>query len=202
MTSSTPSHEPSHSSTDARSAHVSPRDPAHPNASSEALLRPPRRGLGLDSLIAAAAVVVVAATGGALTRLDAWYFALKQPPFKPPDWVFGPAWTTLFFLIAWSAVVGWRAGSMLAPSPRRRMLWLFALNGIANVGWSLLYFFLQRPDWALAEVVLLWGSIVALILHLRRYAPKAALLLLPYLAWVSFAALLNFEAVRLNGPFG
>jgi tryptophan-rich sensory protein len=158
----------------------------------------PARRLGIDSLVAALAVIIVAGTGGALTRLDEWYFALKQPAFKPPDWVFGPAWTLLFFLIAWAAVVGWRAGARLDPSPRRRMLLLFAINGLANVGWSLLYFFLRRPDWALAEVVILWGSILALILHFRAYAPRAALLLVPYLLWVSFAALLNFEAVRLN----
>ncbi len=161
----------------------------------------PARGLGRDSLVAAFAVIVVASVGGALTRLDEWYFALRQPSFKPPDWVFGPAWTLLFFLIAWSAVIAWRAGGQRLPSPRGRMLMWFGLNALANTGWSLLYFFLRRPDWALAEVVLLWGSIVILILHLRPYAPKAALLLLPYLAWVSFAAVLNFEAVRLNAPF-
>jgi len=158
----------------------------------------PARGLGIDSLVAAIAVIIVAGTGGALTRLDDWYFALKQPAFKPPDWVFGPAWSLLFFLIAWAAVVGWRAGALREPSPRGRMLTLFAVNALANVGWSLLYFFLRRPDWALAEVVILWGSIVALILHFRSYAPRAALLLVPYLLWVSFAAVLNFEAVRLN----
>lgn len=160
--------------------------------------QPRARRLGLDSLIAALCVIAVASVGGALTRLDAWYFALKQPWFKPPDWVFGPAWTTLFFLIAWAAVVGWRVGAMQSPSPRRTMLFLFGFNALANIAWSFLYFFLQRPDWALAEVVVLWGSIVALILHLRRYAPRAALLLVPYLLWVSFAAVLNFEAVRLN----
>jgi len=158
----------------------------------------PARGLGIDSLVAAVAVIIVAGTGGALTRLDDWYFALKQPAFKPPDWVFGPAWSLLFFLIAWAAVVGWRAGALREPSPRGRMLTLFAVNALANVGWSLLYFFLRRPDWALAEVVILWGSIVALILHFRSYAPRAALLLTPYLLWVSFAAVLNFEAVRLK----
>ncbi len=173
--------------------------PSPPSLVTDAPEADPRaRGLRLDSLIAALCVVAVASVGGALTRLDEWYFALKQPWFKPPDWVFGPAWTTLFFLIAWAAVVGWRAGAARTPSPRRTMLWLFGLNALANVGWSLLYFFLQRPDWALAEVVLLWGSIVALIVHLRRYAPRAAALLVPYLLWVSFAALLNFEAVRLN----
>lgn len=179
-----------------------PIDPdTHSNAPSPSeLVEATRRGrLGLDSLIAALAVVIVASVGGSLTRLDDWYFALKQPSFKPPDWVFGPAWTLLFFLIAWASVVGWRAGAARVPSPRGRMLALFALNALANIGWSLLYFFLRRPDWALAEVVLLWGSIVFLILHLKTYAPRAALLLVPYLAWVSFAAVLNFEAVRLNG---
>ena len=157
-----------------------------------------RRGLGVDVVIAAIAVVAVAGTGGALTRLDAWYFALKQPAFKPPDWVFGPAWTLLFLLIAWAGVVGWRAGAHRLPSPRARMMMLFALNALSNIGWSLLYFYLRKPDWALLEVPLLWGSIVLLILHFRPYAPKAAWLLAPYLAWVSFAAVLNFEAVRLN----
>ncbi len=159
---------------------------------------PPARGLGIDSLVAAVAVIIVTGTGGALTRLDDWYYALKQPAFKPPDWAFGPAWTVLFFMIAWAAVVGWRAGSRRDPSPRLRMLTLLAINALANVGWSLLYFFLRRPDWALAEVVILWGSIVTLILHFRPYAPRAAVLLVPYLLWVSFAAVLNFEAVRLN----
>ncbi len=156
---------------------------------------------GRDSAVAAAAVVVVALTGGGLTRLDAWYYGLKQPWFKPPDWVFGPAWTILFTLIAWAAVLGWRAGRHRRPSPRRRLITLLVLNGILNIGWSLLYFFLQRPDWALLELVPFWASIIALMVHLRVYTPRGAWLLTPYLLWVSFAAVLNFEAVRLNGPF-
>ena len=160
-----------------------------------------RRRFGVDGVVAALAVISVAATGGALTRLDAWYFNLKQPWFKPPDWAFGPAWTILFTLIAWSAVIAWRAAQDQAPRVRLRMLALFIGNALLNVGWSLLYFFLQRPDWALLEVVVFWASIVLLIAHLRGYAPRAAWLLVPYLLWVSFAALLNFEAVRLNGPF-
>ena len=103
-------------------------------------------------MVAAFAVIVVAGVGGAFTRLDEWYFALRQPSFKPPDWVFGPAWTLLFFLIAWSAVIAWRAGGQRLPSPRGRMLMWFGLNALANTGWSLLYFFLRRPDWALAEI--------------------------------------------------
>ncbi len=154
-----------------------------------------------DVLVAAAAVTVTAAVGGALTRLDSWYYGLAQPWFKPPDWAFGPAWTLLFALITWSAVLGWRAGAAREPSPRRGMVRWFLLNAFANVLWSLLFFTLQRPDWALIEVPLLWTSIVMMMAHLWPYARKAALVLLPYLAWVSLAALINLETVRLNGPF-
>jgi tryptophan-rich sensory protein len=154
-----------------------------------------------DVVVAAAAVTLTAGLGGALTRLDAWYYGLEQPWFKPPDWAFGPAWTTLFALIAWSAVLGWRAGGTTEPSPRARMVGLFALNALFNVVWSLLVFFLQRPDWGLIEVPFLWASILLIIIHLWPYARKAALLLLPYLLWVTLAALINLETVRLNGPF-
>lgn len=160
-----------------------------------------KRKIRSDVLIATIATLVVAFIGGALTRLDAWYFALKQPAFKPPDWVFGPAWTLLFILITVAAVWAWRAAQNL---PGRRM-WLvsfFTINAVCNIAWSGLYFFLRRPDWALIEVVFLWLSIVVLIAHLWPYCRRAALLLVPYLAWVSFAALLNWAAVRLNAPFG
>lgn len=154
-----------------------------------------------DVLIASAATLAVAFTGGALTRLDAWYFALKQPSFKPPDWVFGPAWTLLFILITIAAVWAWRAADE-TPARRRRLVWLLGANAVCNIVWSGLYFFLRRPDWALIEVVFLWLSIVLLMMHLWPYCRRAAWLLVPYLAWVSFAAVLNLAAVRLNAPFG
>jgi tryptophan-rich sensory protein len=85
---------------------------------------------------------------------------------------------------------------------REILVGLFALNGFLNLMWSLIFFRLQRPDWALAELVLLWLSIAALITVCGRHSRLAAWLLLPYLAWVSVAGLLNWEVVRLNGPFG
>jgi translocator protein len=150
--------------------------------------------------IAAAAALFVAALGGLMTELGTWYYSLKQPPWKPPDWVFGPAWTTLFALMAAAGVTGWRH----APDRRSRdtLLALFALNAFLNVLWSLLFFRLQRPDWSLIEVPFLWLSILALIVVVARYATLAAWLLVPYLAWVAFAALLNWQTVKLNGPFG
>jgi tryptophan-rich sensory protein len=156
--------------------------------------------LSLPSLVAAALALSVAATGGALTILDDWYFSLVQPSFKPPDWAFGPAWTVLFILMAISGVMGWRAAES---SPRRpTLLALWAFNIVCNLGWSLLFFYLQRPDWALVEVVFLVASVYLLIWHLRPYSPRAAVLLLPYLAWVCFAAAVNLGVVVLNGPFG
>ena len=82
------------------------------------------------------------------------------------------------------------------------MLVLFGFNAFTNVLWSLLFFRLRRPDWALAEVSFLWLSILLLIVYLGRFSPRSGWLLAPYLAWVSFAAVLNLAVVRLNGPFG
>ena len=84
---------------------------------------------------------------------------------------------------------------------REWVIALFALNGFLNVTWSALFFRLKRPDWALAEVGVLWLSIVLLIVVLARYSKPAGVLLAPYLAWVAFAAMLNLAIVQLNGPF-
>lgn len=151
-------------------------------------------------LVAAVAAVAVAGLGAFLTEIGPWYRSLVQPRWKPPDWLFGPAWTTIFLLIAWAGVRAWEE----APdsSSQRCVLALFALNGVLNVLWSLLYFRLRRPDWALIEVVPLWLSILLLIVAFAGWSPTASWLLVPYLVWVTFAAVLNRATVRLNGPFG
>ena len=150
--------------------------------------------------VAALAALFVAVLGGLMTDLGPWYVALKQPAWKPPDWAFGPVWTTIFALAAAAGVIGWRR----APSRAEReiLLMLFAANGFLNVFWSLLYFRLHRPDWSLFEVPFLWMSVLVLILVLARFATLAAGLLTPYLLWVAIAALLNWQTVKLNGPFG
>lgn len=151
-------------------------------------------------LVAAVLALAVASLGGALTEIGPWYRHLAKPWFQPPDWLFGPAWTLIFALCALAGAHAWtRAPDRRA---RVRVAALFALNAVLNVGWSLLFFRLKRPDWALAEVALLWLSIAALIVILGRQAPRLRGLLAPYLAWVSFAAVLNAAIVRLNAPFG
>lgn len=144
--------------------------------------------------------------GGLLTTIGAWYNALRKPSWQPPGWLFAPAWSVIAACTAAAGVLAWDS----ARSERDRVgtALLFALNGALNILWSGLFFRLRRPDWALGEVVPLWASIAALMLGLpRRPGTSVASsgvtwLLAPYLGWVTVAAALNLEVVRLNGPFG
>ncbi len=151
------------------------------------------------ALIAAGAVTIFALfVGGVSTRIGPWYYTLHKPLWNPPDWLFGPMWTLIGVLATWSAAAAWTS----APQAHTRILWLFGINLISHMAWSPLFFTLQRPDWSLAEVPLLWLSILALIVGLAPFSALAAWLLVPYLAWVSVAAALNLAIVRLNAPFG
>ena len=154
----------------------------------------------LPAGVAAVTTSLIAALGATITVLGPWYQALRQPPWAPPDIAFGPAWTLIFGLCAISAATAW----MAAPNrdTAQTVIGLFALNGFLNLTWSFLFFRAQRPDLAGYEVWLLWASIAALIVVCRRFSPAAAWLLVPYLLWVSFAAVLNQAVVALNGPFG
>ena len=154
----------------------------------------------LALLLAFALSYATAGIGAALTDLGPWYFALKHPSWKPPDAAFGVIWSSIFTLCAISAWLAWQAAD--TPALRRRVLVLFGVNAVLNIVWSALYFKLQRPDWALFEVVFLWLSILALMIGLAPYTPFATWLLLPYLLWVSFATFLNWTIVRINPPFG
>jgi len=145
---------------------------------------------------AAVAAVSVATLGGLATELGPWYYSLRMPPWKPPDWLFGPAWTLIYGLSAMSAVSAW--WNSRSQANRFRVLFLFAVNSLLGIAWSVLFFSLRHPDWALFEVLFLWLSIVALIVGLFPISPAASWLLAPYLIWVSFAAVLNLAVVQLN----
>lgn len=150
--------------------------------------------------VAAAAAVFVGVLGSTVTDLGPWYQGLEKPDWQPPGPAFGAIWTAIYALTAAAAVFTWRRAPRGAE--REWLIGLFALNGFLNLLWSLLFFRLQRPDWSLIEVVALWLSIVALIIFTARHSRLAGVLLTPYLIWVSLAAVLNYEVVRLNGPFG
>jgi benzodiazapine receptor len=140
-----------------------------------------------------------AALGSALTRpsLPTWYAALAKPKWNPPSSVFAPVWTTLFAMMA---VAGWLVWCEQGRRPRAvaRALVLFGVQLVLNVGWSWLFFYLRQPGLALIEVVVLWAAIAATILAFRRVSALATVLLVPYLLWVAFAAVLNLSLWRLN----
>lgn len=149
--------------------------------------------------VAGSVVTVVAVLGGLLTEVGEWYESLKFPSWRPPNWLFGPAWTLIFLLIAASGVVAWERA--VDARTRSLLLVLFGINAVLNVAWSGLFFKLRRPDWALAELVVFWLSIVALLIFISGISRTATLLMLPYLLWVTFAGFLNLRMVQLNRPF-
>jgi len=142
--------------------------------------------------------LIVGGLGGAATEIGPWYFQLQKPSWQPPDWLFGPAWTTIYVLTSIAGVKAWRRADQVQ---RRYFMGALLLNLVLNLLWSLIFFTSQRPDIALIEVVPLWLSILLMVLLVRSYSPVSALLVLPYLGWVAFAAYLNWTIVTLNAPF-
>ncbi len=142
----------------------------------------------------AAFLLVTFAVAGFAAQFEpgAWYQEIRKPGFTPPSWVFGPAWTLLYTAMAVAAWMVWRAvgwGAELA---------LWALQLALNGAWSWLFFGLHQPSLALAEIVLLWLAIAATLAAFWRVRLAAGVLLVPYLAWVSFAAMLNASIWLLN----
>lgn len=138
---------------------------------------------------------LLAATTGATFRPGDWYEQLKKPSWRPPNWVFAPAWAVLYLTIAVSGWLVWRtAGFAGAAAP----LSIYLLQLGLNAAWSAIFFGMRRPDLAFVEIILLWLSIVATIAAFHPVNAAAAWLLLPYLAWATFAAVLNFTVWRMN----
>lgn len=157
--------------------------------------------MALSSTIALITFFVLsfaAASTGAVFRPGAWYANLRKPSWTPPNWAFPVVWSVLFCAIAVSGWLVWEAGGAAAwPA-----LTLYALHLLVNAAWSFLFFGMKRLDWAMGEVVCLWLMIAVMIAAFAQFSMPAALLLAPYLAWVSIAATLNFRLLQLNGPRG
>ena len=147
------------------------------------------------ALLVCLAIVTAIASMGALFPPGAWYAGLAKPSFNPPNAVFGPAWTTLYLMIAVATWLLWRAP---AGAPRRRALGGSAAHLVLNAAWTPVFFGLQQTGLALAVIVLMWFAILGTVIAAWRVSRPAAWLLLPYLAWVSFATVLNAAIWRLN----
>ena len=127
-----------------------------------------------------------------------WYATLARPTLNPPAWVFGPVWTTLFALMGISLFLIWKSDPSVAPKERRRGGILFFIQLILNTLWSIIFFGLHNPAWALVDIVALWLVIVWTIVVFSKISKPAAYLLVPYLLWVSFAMYLNYSIWVLN----
>lgn len=133
--------------------------------------------------------------GMRLTDIGPWYHVLAKPAWQPPDWAFGPVWTTIFLLSVIAFVRAWRA----APAEgRTTLLGVYVVNGVFNALWSLFFFTMKRPDIALWETIPLVASVTAMMLVAGRHSKLAAWLLVPYLVWVLIATYLNLTILDLN----
>jgi len=146
------------------------------------------------------AVVATEAVGGASALaaggdFRSYFDALRRPPLTPPPAAFGPAWSTLYLLMGIAAWLVWRRG---VNEKSAAALGLFVAQLVLNALWSIIFFGSHKLGWALLEIALLWMMILATIIAFWRVRPLAAALLLPYLAWVSFATYLNAGIWRLN----
>ncbi len=150
-------------------------------------------------LVATVAAIMVGLAGGLLTDIGPWYRGLAKPSWNPPDWAFGPAWTLIFTLTASAAVLTWWV--LPEGNARTILIVLYVANCVLNVAWSGIFFRMRRPDWAFYELLLLWLSIVSLIVFTVLWRPNVAWFLAPYLAWVTFAGVLNRAVVVRNMPF-
>lgn len=137
----------------------------------------------------------VAASSGAIWPVDGWYFSIERPSWTPPPWLFGPVWSLLYLMIGISAWRVWRIGGF---ERDRTTLWIFLAQWALNFAWTGLFFGLRRPDVALVEITVLVAMIALCAWRFRRHDLAAAVLLLPYLAWVSFATVLNGAFWWLN----
>ncbi len=148
--------------------------------------------------ICVAVPVLVGAVSGLSTAdsVSTWYLEIARPSFTPPSWVFGPVWTILYLAMGFAAFLVWRSG----PGERevRVALGAFVIQLVLNGIWTPLFFGVRNLGLAFAEILVLWVAIAVTLLLFRRRSLLAGALLVPYLAWVSFATVLNFSFWRLN----
>lgn len=128
-------------------------------------------------------------------EIEGWYKTIEKPSWNPPDYVFGPVWTTLFVMMAIAAWMVWKPEGIKAAA---MALTLFAVQLVLNVAWSWIFFGMHQSGWAFVEIVILWLAIVGTTVAFFRCSKIAGWVMLPYLAWVSFASVLNFTIWRLN----
>lgn len=150
------------------------------------------------ALVLSFAVTYAAAALGGLASVRArdFYAALDRPAWAPPGWLFGPVWAVLYTMMAVAAWLAWRAGEESGGA--RMAIGLYLLQLVLNALWTWLFFVFRRGGWATVEIVALWVAIALTIVAFWRLRPVAGAMLLPYLAWVTFAGFLTVSVWRRN----
>ena len=149
-------------------------------------------------IIAIAIPLAIGSISGYLTAtsVNGWFVTLNKPFFNPPKWLFAPVWTVLYIMMGISFYIIWKSHAKL--EKRYTGYTYYWLQLALNFMWSLLFFYFQRPDLALIDIILLFIMIASTIFSFRKISKTAAWLLVPYLCWVAFATALNFQIWRLN----
>lgn len=158
-----------------------------------------KRKLDIIMLLAFVLVSEMAGVIGSFftfSSIPTWYAGLEKPAFSPPNWVFGPVWTTLYFLMGVAAYLVWSEG--MGRKGAEKALWIFGAQLVVNALWSIVFFGMRSPMIAFFVIIVLWALIIETIREFYRISRWAGIALVPYILWVSFAAVLNFSIWMLN----
>jgi translocator protein len=131
-----------------------------------------------------------------VSAIPNWYATLQKPSFSPPNWLFGPMWILLYCLMGVSVYLVWQ--KIEEDKKAKKAVWLFWIHLVFNAIWSIVFFGLQNPSLAFANLFIIWILIIALMIIFWKINKNSTYLLIPYLLWVSFAGILNFFIWRLN----
>lgn len=155
-----------------------------------------------NDILKLASTILLCETAGIIgsfstaASVKSWYPTLMKPDFNPPSWLFGPVWVTLYAMMGVALFLVWKKG--IKKDPGRFAFWFFIVHLFVNASWSLIFFGLQSPLFALVVIAVLWQMIAVLLYHFYRINKIAGLLLVPYFLWVSFATVLNSFIWTLN----
>jgi translocator protein len=149
-------------------------------------------------IISIAIPVAIGATSGffTVTGVESWYQTINKPSWNPPSWIFGPVWTSLYVMMGIALYLVWKSDS--SSILKKTAFILFAVQLLFNFFWSFIFFNQQQVGWALVEMLIMWVLILLTIFAFANVSKTAAWLLVPYIVWVSFAAILNFTIWKLN----
>jgi translocator protein len=131
-----------------------------------------------------------------VSAIPNWYATLQKPSFSPPNWLFGPMWILLYCLMGVSVYLVWQ--KIEEDKKAKKAVWLFWIHLVFNAIWSIVFFGLQNPSLAFANLFIIWILIIALMIIFWKINKNSTYLLIPYFLWVSFAGILNFFIWRLN----